>query len=244
MLAILSLFTIERSEISVEEASRILDASLRTTYRHVRSLSAAGFLTPMRGGRYVLGPACIQLDWLIRNTDPLTIASGPAITALAEAMPAPAVILICRLFKDQVMCVLHSPVGEPPFASSYQRGRPMPLVRGAASKVILAFLPKRSVRQLHKRHAERMAQSGLGATPPEVERSLSLIRDTGISVTSGELDPGLTGIAAALTGPDVLPFGSLAAVVADPTFTPDVEVRITELLKVGAGQVTQALQRL
>ena len=244
MLAILSLFTTERGDITVEEASRILDASLRTTYRHVRSLSAAGFLPPIRGGRHVLGPACIQLDWLIRTTDPLTRAAAPVVAGLAERMPAPAVILICRLYRNQVMCVVHAPTGEPPFASSYQRGRPMPLVRGAASKAILALLPKRVVRQLHALHSDEMARSGLGATLAKVEDSLSQIRKAGVSVTSGELDPGLTGIAVPLHGPDMLPFGSLAAVVADATFTPISDARIRTLLQAGAAEVTDALQRL
>lgn len=242
MLAILSLFSLERSELTVEEAADLLNSSLRTTYRYVRSLSAAGLLSPTRGGRYVLGPAAVQLDWLVRNTDPLTRAAGPAMTILASAVPVPAVILLCRLYRNQVMCVAQASAENPPFASSYQRGRPMPLFRGAASKAILAYMPKRSVRQFHAQHGEEMAASGLGQTLSEVHASLARINEAGVCVTSGELDSGLTGMAAALGGADAMPIGSLAVVVADAKLTADVADGLKRLLKASADQVAAALR--
>lgn len=242
MLAILSLFSLERRELTVEEAAELLQSSVRTMYRYVRSLSGAGLLTPMRGGRYVLGPAAVQLDWLVRNTDPMTRAAGPAMSILANMLRIPAVILLCRLYKNQVMCISQSSTGNPPFASSYQRGRPMPLFRGAASKAILASLPKRMVRQFHVQHLEDMAASGLGQTLPEVHASLARIRDAGICITSGELDSGLTGMAAALGGSDLLPVGSLAVVVADAKLTPEIGDGLQRLLKASAAQVTATLQ--
>ena len=241
MLALLSLFSLERSELTVEEAAELLGSSLRTTYRYVRSLSLAGLLAPAPGGRHVLGPTAVELDWLIRNTDALTLAAGPTMAALAEAAPVPAVILLCRLYDNQVMCISQHPAGAPPFASSYQRGRPMPLFRGAASKAILACLPRRTVRRLHAQHLDDMAASGLGVTLAEVQASLSSIREAGICSTSGELDAGLTGLAAAIPASAVSPIGSLAVVVADGSLTSQAGAILLRLLKTGAEQIAAAL---
>ncbi|AUW57093.1 IclR family transcriptional regulator [Sphingobium sp. SCG-1] len=244
MLAVLSLFSLDRREVTVEEAAELLGSSLRTTYRYVRSLAAAGLLSPMRGGRYVLGPAAVQLDWLIRNTDPLTSAAGPAMSILANTVQIPAVILLCRLYKNQVMCISQLASGLPPFASSYQRGRPIPLFRGAASKSILASMPKRLVRQFYSQHREEMAASGLGVSLLEVHATLSQIREAGVCTTSSELDVGLTGLAAPLIGADSLPVGSLSIVVAEAKLTPDLETSVKHLLKAGANQVSGTLQAL
>ena len=45
--------------------------------------------------------------------------------------------MLCRLYRNQVMCVHQETTPVPPdFAIGYERGRPLPLYRGAASKII------------------------------------------------------------------------------------------------------------
>ncbi len=244
MLAVLSLFSIEQSEITVEGAAAALGSPLRTTYRHVRSLAAAGLLAPLHGGRYVLGPAAVQMDWLIRNTDPLTNVAAPALAILERAVEVPAVILLCRLYRSQVMCVSQATTGHPPFASSYQRGRPMPLFRGAASKAILAALPKRAVKAFHASHATEMAAAGLGGCWSDVVAALDRIRADGVCVTSGEIDPGLTGMAAPVTGSEIMPVGSLALVIANTKLNAKVAARCARLLRAAAEQATASLRAL
>src|SRR4051812_39843863 len=105
MLSVLGLFTLEHSEWTVEDAARELDLTLSTAYRYFRSLTAAGMLIALSTGRYVLGPAIIQYDRQIRLQDPLITAAQPVMKDLTEALPVDAVVLLCRLFRDQVMCV-------------------------------------------------------------------------------------------------------------------------------------------
>jgi len=57
-------------------------------------------------------------------------------------------------------------------AVSYERGKLMPLHRGASSKIVLAHLPPRFVRSFHQAHAADMAAVSLGMSWGEVKRSL------------------------------------------------------------------------
>lgn len=113
---------------------------------------------------------------------------------LTEQLPVQAVALLCRLFRNQVMCVHQEFRERPAFAISYERGRPMPLFRGAASKSILAHIPLRAVKSLYEEHASKFAQANLGRSWDEAKERLRALRTAGCSVTQGELDPGMCGI--------------------------------------------------
>lgn len=243
MLSVLKLFTADRSEWTVEGASRELRLSLSTCYRYFASLAKAGLIGMDGGGRYVLGPAAIEMDWLIRRTDPLTRASAPAMRLLASGLDRPSVVLLCRLYRHRVMCVAEYNAGFPDFASGYERGRLMPLFRGAASKIILANMPDRAVGELFRRHPEALDAAALGGTPREARATLARDRRAGLSVTSGEVDIGLTGMAAPVFGADGV-LGSVAYVFKADALDLAAQVRFAELLRSAAGQVTAALAAL
>jgi DNA-binding IclR family transcriptional regulator len=241
VLSILSLFSIERSEWSVEQAAEVIGQPVSTTYRHFAVLAKSGFIDSFRAGRYVLGPAAIQLDWLIRKTDPLLGAAQPAMKFLSGAVNRPAVVLLCRFYRDQVMCIDQASAGNPTFAPSYQRGRLMPLARGAASKIILATLSDRDKKSLQARNGTEFAAAGLGTDWAELRASLAAIRDTGYSVTHGEIDKGVIGISAPILDADGAPLGSLSYVISDKKANQDSIERMALMLKAAAAQITATL---
>ena len=99
-------------------------------------------------------------------------------------------VLLCRLFHDRVMCV-HQVMGRGPQEPvSYERGRLMPLYRGATSKIILAHLPPRTLKALFAHDAAEIAEAGLGAGWDEFRRGLAAIRRAGVTVSHGEIDAG------------------------------------------------------
>ncbi len=97
--------------------------------------------------------------------------------------------LVASLYGDTVMCVADAAAGDPPFRSSYERGRPMPLLRGATSKVILADLPTRRLKQLIGRAPEFAGDDARDT----FRKSLAFVRRQGYFVGRGEIDPGLAG---------------------------------------------------
>ena len=241
MLTILSLFTRERSELTVEQTAQLLNATTSTTYRYFASLAKAGLIAPVGLGRYIVGPAAIHLDWLMRNTDPMIAAARPAMAILAGALNSPAVLLLCRLYHGRVMCVAQESVRNPSFATSYQRGRPMPLFRGAASKIILANLSDRALRNTITRNHSEMTRSGMGTTDADIRRTLRSLRTDGYCVTSGELDKGVTGVAAPILFRDTSPGGSLAFVLPDDHADPGTIDRLSRLIMSAAAQISRSL---
>lgn len=241
VLSILSLFSIERSDWTVEQAAQAIGQPVSTTYRHFAVLAKAGLIDSFRGGRYVLGPAAIQLDWLIRKTDPLLGSAQPAMKFLSGAISRPAVVLLCRFYRDQVMCIDQATAGNPTFAPSYQRGRLMPLARGAASKIILAMLSDRAKKSLQARNGKEFAAAGLGTNWTEFRASLASIRDAGYCVTHGDIDVGVIGISAPILIADGAPLGSISYVISSEKTSQDSFDQMARMLKSAAAQITASL---
>jgi DNA-binding IclR family transcriptional regulator len=241
LLSVLGLFTVERPEWTVEEAAKELRLAASTTYRYFRSLSKAGLIVAVATGRYVLGPAIIQYDRQIRLRDPLTTAAQPIMKRLTEQLPGHTLILLCRLFRDQVMSVHQESAAEPDFAVSYERGRTMPLFRGASSKIILAHMPPRIVKTLYEAHAVKFTQAAFGKNWDEANKRLRALRSAGVAIAHGEVDPGMCGIAVPVFEPGSVVIGSLSIVIPVRHLTPNFLEEAPPLLKSAAEQVHCAL---
>ena len=194
-LGTLQLFTAERPDWSVEEAAEHLQVSVSTIYRYFNIMCDAGFLDSMTRGRYVLGPAFIAFDRQIRLMDPMLQTAIPVMKRLVAHAGGKGVALLCRRFRDRIMCVHQENASVLDVDISFERGRPLGMVRGAASKAILAHLPIRLLRSIYNDHAASIAEVGLGRSWEEFRLTLKGIRAAGFSVTRAELDADRVGIA-------------------------------------------------
>lgn len=211
-LGILRLFAGEQSEWTVEAAARELGLSQSTAYQYFRSLVDGGLLSTYKTGIYVVGPAIIELDRQTRLRDPLILASHDEMDALAGTLSdEDDVVLLCRLYKLTVMCIDQRAPAAPRQQVSYERGRPMPLEKGAASKAILAHLPPRVLRRYYDSSYPR----GINPTWAEFRQPLRSIRRAGVCITHGELDPGRVGLSAPVFGPDQEVIGSIGLVLSE-----------------------------
>jgi DNA-binding IclR family transcriptional regulator len=230
LLAILDLFTLDRPDWSVDEAADTLNAPMSTVYRYFNSLTKSGLVATVGGGRYILGPSIIRYDRQLRLTDPLVRSARGEMDRLAQSVAGKAVVFLCRLFGDQVMCVSQASVGELPFTISYERGRLMPLFAGSASRVILANLPPAKIQSLYRKYPEEFERRGLGATPQEVRETLKTIRTEGCFVTVGEIDAGMRGISVPILSSGKI-IGSLTIAGPRQGFSPPQITRALDALK-------------
>lgn len=242
VLAVLGLFTLEEPVWTVEAAARRLGLSSSTAYGYVRSLVDAGLLVAARSGRYTVGPAVISLDRLTRRHDALVTGARPAMLRLAALCGGEVVALLCRSFRLQVMCVDQYSSGRPGFAIGYERGRPMPLYAGAASKAILAHLPPRTIGRLWTTQAARITSAGLGPDLPAFRRTLRGLRRQEVLVSRGEIDAGLVGVSAPVFA-DGEVAGSLGVVAsaeqldADAALLPHLVAQVGEQAAVTSGDL-------
>jgi DNA-binding IclR family transcriptional regulator len=193
LLAVLDQFSEARPLWTPQELMRTLGYTRPTLYRCLKSLRESGLLMSTRGSRFALGPRIVEMDYLSQRADPLIAAATPHLARLAAAHPCTA--LIVRWYGDKMLCVAsQSSIRDP--ASSYPRGRPMPMGRGAIARSIMAFLPKRRLAPLLARYADDLREVGLGASPQEVMVVLKRVRRSGVAVAFGEVTPGAVGVAA------------------------------------------------
>ena len=239
LLSVLWLFSPERPVLEVEEIARTLGISLSTAYRDVSRLGDAGFLEPIGSLGYALGPAIIELDRNIRLADPLVQAARAVQQRLLADIDPASTVLLCRLYRNQVMCVAQSVGRAAHTAPSYERGRLMPMLRGAPAKAILAHLPSRAAERLWD------AESEGGQREPSdwklFREHLSKIRKAGIVVSQAEVQPDVVGIAACIFDGQSKPIGSICAVLPAEAATPPTIARVSALTRASADEITATL---
>jgi len=209
MLRVLDIFTETHPVWAVDDMGAALGYTRSTVYRYVRELAEADLLFQVEAGRYALGARIITWDHQLRVSDPL-VRAAQQLDASLPRWSAQQVWLVCRLFKDQVVCVHQS--GGLTDTVSYARGTPRPLFMGATSKAILAHLGTRQHSQLFLENPAAVRQSNLGQTWDEFRRSLQGIRRQGYVITAAEVDPGVFGLAAPLFDGENRVVGSISCV--------------------------------
>ena len=242
LFAVLALFTIEKPEWTVEEAAKEIGAPVSTAYRYFRSLCKTGLLDPFRTGKYILGPAIIENDRKIRITDPMIKVGQPVMERLVSRSGSTGVALLCRIYRNCVMCIHQEAKVLPANALGYERGRPMPMFRGASSKIIFANLPSRSARWFFSRYPEEIAAAGLGSDWETIKVNLRRIRKAGLHITYGEVDTGRVGIAAPVFGPNGTVIGSISMAISQGEATPQSIANISALVQAAGREIDAGLR--
>lgn len=194
-LHILQLFE-SRPLWTVEDIAAEMGVSISSAYRDVKELSNTGFLAPSARSQYMLGPAFIRYDLLMRQGDPLVAGATDPMRRLLAKTTQHGVALISRRFRDQVMCVHQEKGVDHPPISTYERGVALPMFRGATSKAILAHIGDRPLKQVYLEHEQEIRDSAGFASWKLFAAEMKRIREAGAASTDSEVAPGRIGIAA------------------------------------------------
>lgn len=241
-LDVLRLFDEAKSVWTVPGIAAALGTPPSTVYRTVRALVAASFLEPAQAGHYRLGAAFIEFDRLIRVTDPLARAGTALLRDVTAQARIPCVAVLSRIYGDRVMCVADERSADATFETSYERGRPRPLTRGATSKAILAQIPTRRLNRLLATVDARGADRPFAMKAAEFRDELATIRRRGYSVTRGEVDKGLVGLAVPVSVPEQALIASMSLVVKATDLDDAIERRLVLLLVSSAALLTESLR--
>lgn len=240
VLAILDVFSHERPSWSPDEINQTLGYSRPTGYRYVKELVGAGLLQKTSTGRYSLGPRIIELDYEIRQSDPILLASLSEMAALCARTGLTAVL--SAMYGRRLIDIHH--VGPTPAAPPfpYARGRPRPLFRGAAPKVILAHSSRSTLVRLYEAFSAEIAAAGMGEDWSEFRKRLTRIRKAGFYMSVGEIEPQIAGAAVPISNPEgeVLAALALAGTVAD--FERIGRRTVEDLLRTAAAAVMAQLR--
>ena len=239
VLQLLRLYDEQHPVLRAADVARRLRVSQATAYRCIEDLEHAGLLEGIGGGLYALGPAIVEMDRQIRIADPLIEAASDIARGLSESTRG--TILLCRLYRLKVICV-HSVAGSAaPAVIGYERGRAMPLYRGAPSRAILAHLPVRTLQRAIDEDAAALRRAGWPIRLPALQQRLQGLREQGVQVSVAEVDERAHGWAVALFARQQL-IGSLSVVREHAGTGADESGRIGDLLRRSALRIEGRLE--
>jgi DNA-binding IclR family transcriptional regulator len=238
LIGVLDLFEKETRPLSFDEIHSKLGYTRSTLYRYLKILADAEILTSFPGLGYSLGPRITELDYTMRARDPLIVASRPVMAELVAEIPG--IALLCRKYRDKVLCV-HQEQTDVAFASSYERGRALPLLRGAASRIILAYLHSAKVSRLYAERRHEFLEAGLGRSEKELRAILKKIRSDGFDMTTEQVTAGVTGIAAPIFDAQNSVLGSISVTIQRRQITNSELHRIADRVMFGSRIITGAI---
>lgn len=220
VLEILQMFTVDAPRWRVDRIAARMGVSTSTAYRCVAELVRAGFLQPVSGGAYVLGPAFAEYDLRMRLSDPLMRAARPHMDELRAVLGPETTTALARYYRDRIMFVHIDRTRDVP--NTPGRGQQMSLFSPAAiARAVLFALPDRVLRQLWQNHAAEIAAQALGDDAREFRARIRALRQRGWATARSVVVTGRVGVAAPVIC-DGTVRGSMGISLPEPV--PDSEV--------------------
>lgn len=241
MLDVLDLFSESATLLTAEDIATQLEISRPTAFRYVRELSAAGFLANYSGS-YSLGARIVTLDYRIRASDPVLKAAKPVMRVLSAETACTSIL--CRMYNEEIINVHHEAGYDDGALAFAGRGRPLPLFRGSASKIMLAYLPTPRLRKLYERHRDDPDVRTIGRDWTAFRAYFTAVRHQGHYISKEEIDVGTIGIAAPLVVPRVGLVGSMSLVFSMERLAMVNTDGLAAILKARNGDITSQLHLL
>lgn len=242
VLAILDLFTAEHPNWHTDAIIESLGYSRATGYRYVKELVDSGFLQKAGAGRYALGARIVELDYRLRESDPVLLASLPVMDALARQTHLHAV-LSAMYGGFRVVDVHRVDAGGSPILR-YGRGRPRPLFRGAGPMVLLAYQPRAKLIRIYGSRRTDIEAAGLGATWAAFRARMVEIRKRRAYLSLGEVDPGVGAVGVPILDFDGDAVASLALVGELDAIKTLGETALAQILRAAASEITERMAAL
>ncbi len=194
VLSIFESFTPEESSLSLHQISERIELPKSTAFRIIQSLQKAGYLVRLEDQHYCLSFRFTRLASLVRSTLGIREVARPIMTELAAKTRETVSLQMANA--EERVCI-DAVATASPLRSVSQPGEHVPLLAGASSKTLLAYMPSDEAASLVARLAKKEKR-----TPAQVQAELALIRERGYAVSHGERVLGVSAIAAPIMGAD------------------------------------------
>jgi DNA-binding IclR family transcriptional regulator len=226
-----------RGPVSLSDVAKLAELYPSKAHRYLVSLVRTGLAEQEQpSGHYTLGPAARRLGVeALRRGDEVGIATRHS-AALRDSTQHTTNL---ATWGDAGPIIIRWDYGAYPLPITVRVGSTLPLLDSSAGRVFLAYLPQALTRPALRAQQKRGETSTVG--DEELAHVLQDVRESGFSVTTGGVIPGLSAIAAPVFGSGL--GVALVMCVAVPTFvlTPGVTKSLVSSLKKAASAVTHDL---
>jgi DNA-binding IclR family transcriptional regulator len=222
------LYLREREDpVTVGELAGALKVPVNTVYRIVRTLEMGGFVDRSNRPYVSLGLRLMDLGQAKQRqvAKELAPVAMPVLEALTAATGETSLLVMPT--GARAICIF---AVEPARAIrlSYQPGRVFPLYAGASGKVLLPWLSGQLVETALAQGEGQLLATGQLFTAAGLIEEVERIRDSGHCVTHGELDAGVSAVAAPIFGRGGQIFAAISVAGPETGFSPD---RLPELIE-------------
>lgn len=212
--AVLAALASEAEPCTLAQLSRTTTFYKSTILRLLASLEAAGYATRFRDGRYGLGPSAFRIGVAYERQNPLRFHVMPVLNDLVGHGTESASFHI--VYGSNTRLCLFRVNSRHSTLDRVEAGDILPLDRGAAGRILMAF-------------------------DPDAGKKHDLLRRAGYALSHGERDPDCAGLAAPVFGPSGQLAGALSLSGPDERFNDEAVAGMLKLLLPAAAELTRAL---
>ncbi|WP_375462057.1 IclR family transcriptional regulator [uncultured Enterovirga sp.] len=214
-LAILEALTVRSSPATLADIAQDTAFYKSTILRLLASLESSGYVVRLRDGRYGLGGSAFRLGLAYSRQNALEQHVLPVLRDLVDQGTESASFHV-RHGSETRLCLFRVHSGHSTL-DRVEAGNVLPLDRGAAGRMLLAFAPESG----HEGEA---------------------LRKAGLALSMGERDPSCAGLAAPVLGPSGEIAGALSLSGPGERFTSEAVERMGHLLREAAERLSAALR--
>jgi DNA-binding IclR family transcriptional regulator len=188
VLALMLTFSADDNTLTARQLAERTGIALPSVYRYITLLRETGLLAGDERGSYRLSARLIGLARAAEAAESIIDVADPAMHDLAQRTGE--TVILVRLIGRSAVCV-HRVQSEQQLRISFEPGQPLPLDRGASSRLLLASLPP---------HIRREYLAPLAERDPEaaalLEKKVILAGQQGYATSEEEIHKGVWAAAA------------------------------------------------
>jgi DNA-binding IclR family transcriptional regulator len=191
VLAVLLAFSPHQHTLTARELADFTAIPLPSMYRYIALLRDTGLLVGDDHGAYHLSPRLISMARAAEAAETLIEVADPVMRDLVSECGE--TVIFVRLISRIPVCV-HRVESSHHLRATFEPGQPLPLLRGASGRVLLAGLPER----LRREYLAPLAQTDPAAAA-RLEESIAKVAARGWATSEEEIDRGVWAASAAVT---------------------------------------------
>lgn len=201
-LAIFDAFDNDHTSLSLQAIGERIKMPKTTAFRLVNTLEQAGYLIRMDNQQYCLSLKLARLGGMVRSTLSVRDVARPVMLAVNQATSETVTLNTIVGAERMVLEVVDTPS---PLMSMARPGQRMPLLLGASSRIMMAFMDSKELESVLKTNTAGGTKTS--ARPANAsafdraafDRELARFRRQGYAISRGQRVPGLTAISAPIT---------------------------------------------